>query len=91
MLAPTDYRYGEDPDELERPRPESKPTTSGHFEILRDFIEEIDTRSIWPREESRDIQEIEHEILNMEYAEPDAPSLEYQRYAHEILDNRQIV
>ena len=92
VLAPPDYRRGEDldrqvsqrrrqaelrrpdhsqrhyPDRLARPRVKSKPRNQRAFDLV-------------PKEDSQDIEEIEREILNMEYEEPNTGPLgrlEYQ-------------
>ena len=44
-----------------------------------------------PREDADDIEEIEREILNMEYVEPYAEDMEYQISYSNILENRQII
>jgi len=78
VLAPSDYRYREDPNSNARAKPENKTTIESSFQIM-------------PREDADDIEEIEREILNMEYVEPDAEDMEYQMSSHDILENRQII
>jgi len=80
LLRP-DHSQRQYPDRLARPRPKSKPRNPRAFDLI-------------PREDSQDIEEIEREILNMEYEEPNARHLgrlECQEPSLEILGNRQMI
>ena len=78
VLARSDYRSTEDPNSNARAKPENKTTMECSFYAV-------------PREDADDIEEIEREILNMEYVEPYAEDMEYQISYSNILENRQII